>query len=156
MCCLGETVLECGYCISIACFFTHMCTHTHMFTPTHKSSGGSSLKLTSEQLRIVNHRLQPGDIVKVVAFAGQCVFLCVCVCVCACVCACMCVCVCVCVGVCICVSRPVCVLCVCLHVHILVCMFSCSCFLGTGKTTTLQNFARLNPHIKFLYCVFNK
>ncbi|KAL5516967.1 hypothetical protein EMCRGX_G002426 [Ephydatia muelleri] len=59
-------------------------------------SGGSSLKLTSEQLRIVNHRLQPGDIVKVVAFAG------------------------------------------------------------TGKTTTLQNFARLNPHIKFLYCVFNK
>eukprot|EP00731_Ephydatia_muelleri_P002223 Em0001g2223a len=60
------------------------------------NSGGSSLKLTSEQLRIVNHRLQPGDIVKVVAFAG------------------------------------------------------------TGKTTTLQNFARLNPHIKFLYCVFNK
>ena len=48
--------------------FSHTHTHAHMCT---KSSGVSSLKLTSEQLRIVNHRLQPGDIVKVVAFAGQ-------------------------------------------------------------------------------------
>ena len=61
---------------------THTCNHIHTCAHVHKSSGGSSLKLTSEQLRIVNHRLQPGDIVKVVAFAGQC---CVCVCVCVCV-----------------------------------------------------------------------
>ncbi|KAL5013331.1 hypothetical protein ScPMuIL_007601 [Solemya velum] len=31
---------------------------------------GNSLRLTHEQLRIVNHRTDPGDIVKIVAFAG--------------------------------------------------------------------------------------
>ena len=27
---------------------------------------------------------------------------------------------------------------------------------GTGKTTTLLHLTRLNPHIHFLYCVYNK
>ena len=27
---------------------------------------------------------------------------------------------------------------------------------GAGKTTTLYHIVRSNPHLKFLYCVYNK
>ena len=29
------------------------------------------VKLTHEQLRIVNHNVQPGEVIKIIAFAGQ-------------------------------------------------------------------------------------
>ena len=38
------------------------------------------------------------------------------------------------------------------HVVCLVLMFC----VGTGKTTTLLRFTALNPHMNFLYCVYNK
>jgi F-box protein 18 (helicase) len=62
----------------------------------HKYGESSGKELTAEQAQVVNHRLHPGEVVKVLAFAG------------------------------------------------------------TGKTTTLLRFTALNPHMTFLYCVYNK
>ena len=94
-----------------------------------------------------------------------CIYICVHVSVCVHVQVCvgMCVLACVCWYVCWCMSIGVCwrtCMCVYMNTRRLCVQLrgqrspSCSCFLG-GKTTTFQNFARLNPHIKFLYCVFN-
>ena len=39
-------------------------------TPDSPSSESSSRELTAEQSQIVNHKLQPGEVIKVMAFAG--------------------------------------------------------------------------------------
>ena len=42
-----------------------------MFFLSHNSVSESNLRMTHEQLRICNHSLQPGECVKIVAFAGN-------------------------------------------------------------------------------------
>ena len=67
--CLSVCALVCG-CVCV-CVCVCVCSLLGTPCPLPYSSGNSSLRLTSEQLRIVNHRLQSGDVVKVVAFAGK-------------------------------------------------------------------------------------
>ena len=84
------------------------------------------VSLTHEQSRIVNHPIKPGDVVKVVAFAGQYK-----------------------------VEYLTLSLSLSLSLsHSLTLSLSLS--LGTGKTTTLLHFALSHPNHRFLYLVYNK
>ncbi|XP_063068175.1 F-box DNA helicase 1 isoform X2 [Engraulis encrasicolus] len=91
----GETT-ACGRLLYNVYYVLQMMENSPVTVSTDNGSGPSNLRVTHEQQVIMNHNVQPGQVVKIMAFAG------------------------------------------------------------TGKTTTLVQFARMRPHLRFLYVAFNK